>query len=124
MASMAVRYVPPASVAPPVDVGEPDGLLPPPHAVATTARIPASANTCRYRFFTRPPSMGGYEKSWRIGSVPALLSLSAYLPLLGSSASRNPSPTRLKASVMNNRNIPGKTIIHQAYVKIWEDEAS
>src|SRR5919198_723262 len=40
-------------------------------------------------------------------------------PVRGSSASRSPSPTRLNARVVRNRNRPGKNIIHQATVKIW-----
>lgn len=34
--------------------------------------------------------------------------------VLGSSASRNPSPIKLKTSTVTNRNTPGKTDIHQA----------
>src|SRR5207244_978900 len=47
-----------------------------------------------------------------------LVTAYAYLRARGSRASRSPSPTRLKASVVANRKSPGKTIIHQATVKI------
>jgi hypothetical protein len=38
----------------------------------------------------------------------------------GSKASRSPSPTRLNASVVKSRNMPGKNIVHQAASKIVE----
>src|SRR5262249_8959876 len=50
-------------------------------------------------------------------AVPLVLEY-VYRIVLGSSASRSPSPTRLNASVVRKRKSPGNTIIHQATVKM------
>ena len=57
------------------------------------------------------------------GSVTACLRASIMVRCLGSSTSRSPSPTRLKASTMTKIAAPGNTAIHHASVtNPWESK--
>src|SRR5437764_1494252 len=83
-----------------------------PHAAMTTASATttAAAAIALIDLIASPPV--------RVSPVPRRVDVSRHQALLGLSASRNPSPSRLKASTVSNNAAPGKTMYHQAVVKI------
>ena len=94
--------------------------LPPPQAVARTATMLTSARDLTVRRVTicrllplvpcrRYPAEWGPSRF--LSSSPK-----GQPPILGSNASRRPSPTRLKARVVSTSAVPGNTSIHQAAV--------
>src|SRR6266513_796687 len=90
-------------------------LAPPPHAAAATVMMIDSDNSLAYRFtLSLLPNAPFQTDSFREQVLAT--SFRVYRPVRGSSASRSPSPTRLKASGVRKRNRPGKSISHQATV--------